>query len=100
MIKKTTEFALKNTEKNKETVNEKWNKMLNDFDNYVKKYIKHYKKSLKGNSISLLKYPYMKAKSEEIGTKLNKAQQKQLLTEKQILKKLKINLKIVNTCCV
>jgi hypothetical protein len=99
MIKKTTEFPLKNTEKKIDTVNEKWNKRLNDFDNYVKEYITHYKKSIRGNSNSLLKYPYMKSKSEEIGLKLNKAEKEQLLTEKQLLRKSKINLKIINTCC-
>ncbi|MBG6112046.1 hypothetical protein H4V97_001068 [Flavobacterium sp. CG_23.5] len=99
MIKKSTKLPLKNTEKKIDTLNEKWNKRLDDFDNYVKEYITHYKKSIRGNSISLLKYPYMKSKSEEIGLKLNKAEKKQLLTEKQMLRKSKINLKIINTCC-
>ena len=40
---------------------------------YVKEYLKHYKKSLKGNSISLSKYPYFKLKSESLNKKLNKS---------------------------
>jgi hypothetical protein len=59
--------------KNKE---DKWNKRVDDYENYIKEYIKHYKKALQGNSISLSKYPYMKAKWELIGMKLDKAKKK------------------------
>lgn len=99
MIQKEAEFEIKNTEKNKDSAYEKWNKRIDDYENYVKEYITHYKKSLKGNSISLSKYPYMKVKWEALGLKLNKAKQKEILTNKQIKKVLRIQLKIVNTCC-
>lgn len=77
----------------------KWNKLVDDYMNYVKEYVLNYKKSLKGNSISLSKYPYMRAKSEALGLKLDKAQKKELLTKEQIKKILKIKMKIVNSCC-
>jgi hypothetical protein len=96
MIKNDAAFVLNDTAKKKD---DKWNKRVNDYENYVKEYITHYKKSLKGNSISLSKYPYMKVKGEALGMKLDKAQKKELLTNKQIKKVLKIQMKIVNTCC-
>ena len=58
--------------------NNKWDKCLCDYENYLKEYIRHYKKSLKGNLISLSKYPYMKAKSEALCEQLNYAQNKSL----------------------
>ncbi|MFE3869464.1 hypothetical protein ACFX5E_15475 [Flavobacterium sp. LS2P90] len=96
---KDEEFKIKEIEKNKDTVSEKWDKRVGDYENYVKEYITHYKKSLKGNSVSLSKYPYIKVKWEALGLKLDKAQKKELLTNKQIKKVLRIQLKIVNTCC-
>src|SRR3970040_1183935 len=98
MIQKDSAFALEHTEKNKDTAYEKWNKRVDDYENYVQEYITHYKKSLKGNSISLSKYPYMKVKWEALGLKLDKAITKELLTNKQIKKVLRIQLKIVTTC--
>ena len=77
----------------------KWAARLDDFNNYVKEYIKHYKKSLSGNLISLAKYPYMKIKSELLAERLKKAQDKALLTEKQIKRFSKINMKIVKSSC-
>lgn len=97
MIKKDTAFELKYSEK--DTVSDKWDKRVGDYENYVKEYITHYKKSLKGNSISLSKYPYMKVKGEALGLKLDKAHKKELLTNNQLKKILKIKLKIVTICC-
>jgi hypothetical protein len=77
----------------------KWNKLVDDYMNYVNEYVLNYKKSLKGSSISLSKYPYMRAKSEALSLKLDKAQKKELLTKKQIKKILKIKMKIINSCC-
>lgn len=77
----------------------KWASRLDDYNNYVKEYIKHYKKSLSGNLISLAKYPYMKIKSELLAERLKKAQDKSILTEKQIKRFSKINMKIVNSSC-
>jgi hypothetical protein len=99
MTLKDPALELKYAEKNNDTVSEKWNKRVGDYENYVKEYITHYKKSLKGNSVSLSKYPYMKVKWEALGIKLYKAQKKELLTNKQIKKVLKTQLKIVTICC-
>ncbi|MFV8270099.1 hypothetical protein ACNQGP_09215 [Flavobacterium sp. GT2N3] len=60
-------------EKNKEQlIPDKCDEKLNNYNNYVKEYLIHYKKSLKGNTISLSKYPYFKMKSESLSKKLNK----------------------------
>jgi hypothetical protein len=76
----------------------KWDKCLTDYDNYLKEYIKHYKKSLRGNLDSLSKYPYMKEKSEALCEQLNGAQNKELLTEKQVKRISKIQMRMVNAC--
>jgi superoxide dismutase len=76
----------------------RWDKCLDDYENYTKEYIKQYKKSLKGNSISLSKYPYMKAKSEALCERLNNAQDKALLSKKQLKRISKIQMKMVNVC--
>lgn len=100
MIKNDTKLTLKQTPKSEDTIlNYKWVKRVDDYSNYAKEYIIHYKKSLKGNSVSLSKYPYMKAKCEALGIKLSKAEKKKLLTNQQIKKILKIQIKIVHSCC-
>lgn len=76
----------------------KWDKCLDDYENYTLEYIKQYKKSLKGNLISLSKYPYMKAKSEALLERLTAAQNKDLLSEKQLKDITKIQMKLVNAC--
>ncbi|HSN47290.1 MAG TPA: hypothetical protein VLR29_00885 [Flavobacterium sp.] len=76
----------------------KWDKCLDDYNNYVREYIKHYKKSLNGNLISFLKYPYMKAKSEAIYERLSDAQKKSHLTKKQIKRMAKIQTQLANPC--
>lgn len=76
----------------------KWDKCLDDYNNYLKEYVKHYKKSLKGNAVSLLKYPYMKAKSDSIYERLINAQKKSLLTEKQLKNITKIQIQIAKPC--
>jgi len=93
---KNAGFEIKYAEK--DTAFQKWDKRVDDYENYVEEYITHHKKSLKGNSISLSKYPYMKIKWEALGLKLDKAITKELLTNKQIKKVLRIQLKIVTTC--
>lgn len=100
MIKNDTRFVLNDMPKKENPIiNYKWVKRVDDYANYAKEYITHYKKSLKGNSISLSKYPYMKVKWEALGMKLEKAKKKELLTNQQIKKVLKIQMKIVTTCC-
>lgn len=100
-MKKNETISIQNVlEKNKEElILDKWDKKLNDYNNYVKEYLIHYKKSLKGNSVSLSKYPYLKVKSESLSKKLNKGIEKELLTKKQVSKVFKIQKKIVNACC-
>jgi hypothetical protein len=83
----------------KKSFNNKWDKCLDDYENYLKEYIKHYKKSLKGNLVSFSKYPYMKAKSEALCERLNDAQNKGFLNEKQVNRMSKIQMKILYTCC-
>lgn len=83
---------------NEKPLNTKWDKCLIDYNNYTKEYIKHYKKAIDGNSNSLSKYPYLKAKSEALYTQLFLAQEKNFLTEKQIQRIYKIQIKIANTC--
>lgn len=100
-MKKSETNSFQNVqEKNKEEINlDKWDKKIKVYNNYVKEYLLHYKKSLKGNSVSLSKYPYLKVKSEVLSEKLNKGVKKELLTKKQINKVFKIREKIVNSCC-
>lgn len=98
MKKKDTDIISKTIVNCSEKHLKKWDKYLEDYNNYIKEYIKHYKKSLNGNTISLSKYPYMKAKSETIYERLFDAQKKALLTEKQIKKLSKIQTQIANPC--
>jgi hypothetical protein len=79
-------------------IRNKWDKYLDDYNNYLKEYIKHYKKSLKGNIASLSKYAYMKAKSLALYERLLDAKYKSILTEKQIKRISKIQMKIISTC--
>jgi translation initiation factor 2B subunit (eIF-2B alpha/beta/delta family) len=91
--------VLDNTaERNDNFIDNKWGNQLSDYKNYVKEYIKHYKKAQKGNEVSLAIYPYMKVKWEALNDRLTDATKKNLLTEKQIKKIIKIQSKIVNTC--
>lgn len=90
-----SEMSEKNTD---QPLISKWDKCLTDYDNYLKEYIKHYKKSLKGNLDSLSKYPYMKAKSEALYEQINTAQNKDLLTEKQLKRISKIQMRLINAC--
>jgi hypothetical protein len=83
----------------KNSIPNKWDKCLDDYYNYLKEYIKHYKKSLKGNLVSLAQYPYMQARSETVFEQLNNAQNKGLLTEKQVKRILKIQIKTLYKCC-
>jgi hypothetical protein len=83
----------------KKTIPNKWDKCLDDYENYIIEYIKQYKKSLKDNLASLSQYPYMKAKAEALCEQLHRAQNKSLLTEKQVKRISKIQMKILHTCC-
>jgi hypothetical protein len=98
MKEKEVEIISKKTENYSEKSLKKWNKCLDDYNNYLKEYIKHYKKSLNGNTVSLSKYPYMKAKSEAIYEQLSYAQKRSLLSEKQIKRLSKIQIQIATPC--
>lgn len=95
---KEVEIISKKIENYSEKSLEKWNKCLDDYDNYLKEYIKHYKKSLNGNTLSLSKYPYMKAKSETINEQLSDARKKCFLTKKQIKRLSKIQIQMAAPC--
>lgn len=82
----------------KKSLPHKWNKCLDDYENYTIEYIKQYKKSLQGNLKSLSKYPYMKAKAEALCERLHAAQNKDLLSEKQLKRISKIKMKMVTAC--
>ena len=79
-------------------LSKKWDKYLDDYNNYLKEYLKHYKKSLKGNLISLSKYPYMRARSLALYERLFDAMNKSILTEKQVKRIYKIQIRIIATC--
>lgn len=98
MKEKDVEIISKKTELYSEKSLKKWSKCIDDYNNYLKEYIKHYKKSINGNTVSLCKYPYMKAKSEALHEQLSDAQKKFLLTEKQIKRIAKIQIQIANPC--
>ncbi|WP_016990532.1 hypothetical protein [Flavobacterium sp. ACAM 123] len=85
------------TERNENFIDNKWGNQLIDYKNYVKECIKHYKKAQKGNEVSLAIFPYMKVKWDALNDLLTAATKKNLLTEKQIKKIIKIQSKIVNT---
>lgn len=76
----------------------KWDKILTDYENYAKEYVENYKNSLKGCRLSLTNYPYMKEKSNALKKKLNKANEKGLLTAKQLAQILRVKLKTANAC--
>lgn len=82
------------------TLVNKWDKYLVDYNNYTKEYIKHYKKSIEGDTASLTKYPYLKAKSELLFKKLFDAQKKTLLRQKQIKRMNQIQIKIATPCLI
>lgn len=98
-MEKDVEIISKNTKICIEKPKNKWDKCLDDYENYLKEYIKHYKKSLKGNLVSLSKYPYMKVKTEALCAQLNNAQNKAHLTEKQLKRMSKIQMILIHTCC-
>ena len=75
--------------------NNKWDRYLDDYNNYLKEYKKHFKNSQNGDEISLSLYPYMKAKWEVLKERIAKASAEKRLTEKQIKRVSKINMKIV-----
>lgn len=75
--------------------NNKWDRYLDDYNNYLKEYKKHFKNSQNGDVISLSLYPYMKEKLEVLKERIAKAGEEKRLTEKQIKRVSKINIKIV-----
>lgn len=98
MKEKEVEIISEKIENYSEKSLEKWNKCLDDYNNYLKEYIKHYKKSINGNTLSLSKYPYMKAKSETINEQLTDARKKCLLSKKQIKRLSKIQTQMAVPC--
>lgn len=89
-------LLLEKTGKVKEvTGNDKWDRYLDDYNNYVKEYNIHYLNSLKGDERSISLYPYMKEKWEALKSRLIKAYNNKRLSDRQIRRIVKINMKIV-----
>ncbi|MFT7396428.1 MAG: hypothetical protein ACI96G_001182 [Flavobacterium sp.] len=77
------------------TKNSKWDNYLDDYNNYATEYNKHYLNAQKGDQRSIALYPYMKEKWETLKKRLLKAYNNKRLSERQIKRVLKINMKIV-----
>lgn len=71
----------------------KWDKYLDDYNNYVKESKKLYKNSQNGDKISFALYPYMRAKWEGLKDRITKASDDNCLTNKQVKRLIKINIK-------
>ena len=78
--------------------NGKWDRYLDDYNNYVKEYNMHYLNALKGDERSMSLYPYMKEKWEALKKRLTKAYNDKRLTDRQIRRIVKINMKIAKAC--
>ncbi|HEY4618850.1 MAG TPA: hypothetical protein VIH09_11715 [Flavobacterium sp.] len=92
-------FVLETTEKRKDKARaKKWDKYLADYKNYFKEYKRQYKNAQKGDEIALSQYPYLRAKWEVLKERILKAHGNRILTDKQIQKVVKINMKIVKAC--
>ena len=83
---------------NEITGNDKWDRCLDDYNNYVKEYNMHYLNALKGYERSISLYPYMKEKWESLKNRLIKAYNNKRLSDRQIRRVVKINMKIVKAC--
>ncbi|MEZ7499974.1 hypothetical protein QO200_14640 [Flavobacterium sp. Arc3] len=88
----------KTGKENEVTVSNKWDRYLDDYNNYVKEYNKHYLNALKGDQRSISLYPYMKEKWESLKKRLIKAYNNKRLSDRQIRRVVKINMKIVKAC--
>ncbi|TDE02914.1 hypothetical protein [Flavobacterium hiemivividum] len=90
-------LVMENTGTAKHNVgNSKWDMYLDDYNNYVKEYNKHYLMAQNGDLRSLSLYPYMKEKWEAVKKRLLKAYNKKMLSERQVRRVVKINMKVVN----
>ena len=89
-------LVLENVEQIKDNTRDcKWDRYLDDYNNYVKEYNKHYLNAQKGDERSISLYPYMKEKWEALKKRLVKAYNNKRLSEKQVRRVIKINMKIV-----
>ena len=89
-------LVLENVEQIKDNTRDcKWDRYLDDYNNYVKEYNKHYLNAQKGDQRSIALYPYMKEKWETLKKRLIKAYNNKRLSERQIKRVIKINMKIV-----
>lgn len=74
---------------------EDFDKMLDDYDEYVTEYIKFYKKAMKGDQDALSEYPAMMEKATNLSESMQKAQNNNELTAKQINRMVKIQTKML-----
>ena len=88
----------KTGKKKHNNANCKWDRYLDDYNNYVKEYNKHYLNAQKGDERSLSLYPYMQEKEEELKKRIVKAYNNKRLSEGQMKRVIKINMKIVTAC--
>jgi hypothetical protein len=92
-------LVIEKVEKRKQKIgNDKWDRYLDDYNNYVKEYNIHYLNAQKGVEKSIALYPYMKEKWESLKNRLVKAHTQKRLSERQISRIIKINMKIVKAC--
>ena len=97
MIVKEKVLVMENTGTTRHNVGDsKWDICLDDYNNYVKEYNKHYLQAQNGDLRSLSLYPYMKEKWETVKKRLVKAYRKKRLSDRQIRRVVKINMKVVN----
>lgn len=92
-------LVIGNAELRKHTTGDsKWDRYLDDYNNYVKEYNKCYLNALKGDERSISLYPYMQEKWVDLKKLLVKAYNNKRLSDRQIRRVIKINMKIVKAC--
>jgi hypothetical protein len=73
---------------------EDFDKILDDYEELVNEYIKFYKKAMKGDQEALSEYPSLMEKATNLSESMEKAQNNNQLTAKQINRMVKISTKM------
>jgi hypothetical protein len=90
------ELVLHTTEKvTDRSKSKKWDKYLADYKNYFKEYKRQYKNAQNGDQIALSQYPYLRARWEALKGRMIKAKENNCLTQTQVEKVDKINVKTI-----
>jgi hypothetical protein len=74
---------------------ENWDQMLNDYEQYVDEYIKFYKLAMKGDASALSEYPEMMEKATNLSESMQKAQNDNQLSVKQLNRMAKIQTRML-----